>query len=410
MIAACGDDGPSQSDIDANTSPADAVPDAPLPPFMDAVELALDTSSPPFNPAHLITADFNRDGKEDFAILERQFDRLLVILNATPTGAGRPTLGQQIEAPLLLNPIRIAAADLNGDSKPDLVVTYGTTDPKVSVFMNSTPTMGITPRFENRVEVDTTLDGEIPAFGDINGDGAPDLVVGSFGNTPTPGKVTILLDTTAHGATAATFGSKVELTAGFGVNAIAIADFDDDGKQDIAVTNVVSDRVSVLRNTTTNASTPTFAPPIEVPTAMGPSGIVAVDLDLDGRRDLAVTARDANMVSRLINTTTASGSIAFATPTDRPVGGWPSSIAAGVHDRAQHHGHGEHHGFLPFIAAANDARDAITVLYGVSLSRYYDIPLTASARHVVVADFNNDGKDDVAAIASSAALTIALAR
>jgi hypothetical protein len=73
--------------------------------------------------------------------------------------------------------------------------------------------------------------------------------------------------------------------------AIVAADLDGDGDQDLAVANIASDNVTILRNNGSGK----FAQPASSPVAVGngPFAIVAADLDGDGDQDLAV----ANLIS-----------------------------------------------------------------------------------------------------------------
>jgi len=82
------------------------------------------------------------------------------------------------------------------------------------------------------------------AVGDFNGDGKPDLAV-TVGDT-----VSVLLNTTPRGATVASFAPQTTFAVGSNPAAIAVADFNGDGKPDIVVANARSNNVSVLLNTT----------------------------------------------------------------------------------------------------------------------------------------------------------------
>src|SRR5205823_14177241 len=82
------------------------------------------------------------------------------------------------------NPTSVAIADLNGDGRPDLVVTNGgqysvVRGHSVSVlFGNGDGTFG------SRSDLDV---GELPqsvVVADLNGDGRPDLAVGNAGPSP----------------------------------------------------------------------------------------------------------------------------------------------------------------------------------------------------------------------------------
>ena len=84
------------------------------------------------------------------------------------------------------------------------------------------------------------------AAADVNGDGKPDLIVTNYySNT-----VSVLLNTTAPGATTASFAAQTTFATGIHPRSVAVADVNGDGKPDLIVANVGSNTVSVLLNTT----------------------------------------------------------------------------------------------------------------------------------------------------------------
>src|SRR5262249_42056612 len=100
------------------------------------------------------------------------------------------------------------------------------------------------------------------AAGDFNGDGKPDLAVADWNSDA----VSVLLNTTAAGATTPTFNTHKEFTAGNMAKGVVVADFNGDGKPDLAVANAnvlpagSAASVSVFLDTTpTNASIPSFS-------------------------------------------------------------------------------------------------------------------------------------------------------
>lgn len=178
---------------------------------------------------------------------------------------------------------------------------------------------------------------------DFNGDGKADLAVTS----QTPAMFSILTNTAVSGATIASF-TRTDIATAPAPGRLAIADVDGDGKPDVAVANPGPGTVSVFLNTTpAGAATPTFAARSDVPAGAGAFAIAIADLDADGKPDLAVAnGAGADSMSVLLNTTaTGAATASFAAKVDYPIGPTPTSIVAGDLDGdgrpdlvASHHG------------------------------------------------------------------------
>lgn len=119
------------------------------------------------------------------------------------------------------------------------------------------------------------------ALADLNGDGRLDLVVANAES----GDVTVLLGD-GKGAFVAAAGSP--FPAGKSPNDIAIADFDGDGKPDLAFANHDTPYVTVLIGDGRGTFRPAPASPVTVQSRPHPHGIAAADFDGDGHVDFAV--------------------------------------------------------------------------------------------------------------------------
>ena len=138
------------------------------------------------------------------------------------------------------------------------------------------------------------------AIGDLNGDGRPDLVVANSGDTMgIAGNVAVLL-----GQPGGTFASPLVLTSG-GIcpTWVGIADFDGDGRPDVAVVNSGSHDVVGL----TNASTHPFRSPHGLLFDVQPSGPMAgqlvegTDNAFDGLNRLQVGGVDYAPAAQQLN-------------------------------------------------------------------------------------------------------------
>ncbi|HEX3746851.1 MAG TPA: FG-GAP-like repeat-containing protein [Bryobacteraceae bacterium] len=149
---------------------------------------------------------------------------------------------------------------------------------------------------------------------DFNGDGEIDLAVSNSGTPGTnPGGIAILL-----GAGNGTFGAPIAVSAGANPQTLVAADFNGDGKLDIAVGNYASGSssqgfpgpgtISVLSGNGNG----TFGVPVTYPTGEDQSGLpnslIALDLNGDGLPDLAAANRNDNSISTWINSNGKFGS------------------------------------------------------------------------------------------------------
>lgn len=131
------------------------------------------------------------------------------------------------------------------------------------------------------------------------------------------------------------FASYINLAPSTTPIAIEIADFDLDGKPDLATTNYGDNTISIFKNLTAlgNLTTSSFSTKTDFVTGSGPKGISAADLDGDGKLDLIVTNNltGANSISILRNIASAGiiNSSSFAGKVDFTTGNHPANVVVG---------------------------------------------------------------------------------
>jgi hypothetical protein len=282
-------------------------------------------------------------------------------------------------------PRSVATADFNGDGKPDIVVA-DQSNSNVSVFLDTTT--GNQPSFGARLDVDAGTTAFAVAVGDFNGDGRPDLAVAGAS------MVAVLLNTTSAGATTASFAPKVLFATGANPFGVAVGDFNGDGKVDLAIADLGADRVSILLNTTAmHASTPTFSARVDFVTPTHPSAVGVGDFNGDGIPDVAVTSDNSNVVAILLNTTATNAS----TPTFAAMAPFTTGVTVESVAIADINGDGK-----ADVVVADDSSMAISVLLNTtptngttpSFAAEVRFPTGANPLSVALADLNGDGEPD----------------
>ena len=139
-------------------------------------------------------------------------------------------------------PASLAVVDLNNDQSKEIIVTNNGSS-RISVYRNRA---GSTLNFANRVDL---YCNELPqdlALGDINGDSKVDILVANSNAS----NVSLYQNNTATSGTisATTIFSKVDMTVGLEPKGILVADFDNDGKPDVATLDLSSNQVTFKRN------------------------------------------------------------------------------------------------------------------------------------------------------------------
>jgi plastocyanin len=293
------------------------------------------------HPFTVVAGDFNNDGKLDLAVANRD-DNTVTILRGIGNGTFTP-IGMPIAG--FNGPNSIAVADFNHDGNLDLAVTNG-----------------------------------LDKLGSAS--------------------VTILL-----GNGNGTFGAGTTFAVGTYPQAVIAADFDGDGKMDLAlaiaplIMPVTSDNVKVLSGNGDG----TFVLRASLSTnALTPESLAAFDFNKDGKPDLAVVNSGGgslgNRISIFLNTSIGPGSISFGSATNYSAGLTPHGIVAGMFTNSQGSP-------TPGIAVPNAGTNTVGVFLADSVGNLAPVsgsPFTVgntgspSPLAIASADFNGDGYLDLA--------------
>jgi hypothetical protein len=268
-------------------------------------------------------------------------------------------------------PTAIAIADLNGDGKGDVVVANGMTTVSVLLGGAATPS-GLT------MPVDYTV-GMTPAalaIGDLDGDGALDVAVAEKG----AGGLAVLL-----GKGDGTLRLIGTTPTGAGADAVALADLDHDGLLDAVVANGSANTVSVLYGSGGGALAPKGGT-VPYPTGMVPDAIAIADFNSDGKLDLVI-GNESDMFATVL---LAKGGTGLFTPGPNFMGaGFVTSIVT-----ADFTGDGQPDlalsGELGFVIVAKALGNGGFQTVPSMVPSWFYVGAIAGA------DFNSDGKSDLA--------------
>lgn len=351
-------------------------------------------------PRGVAAADFNGDGAPDLAVASNTTSAVQVFANATAVGATSFTFGAPLSLTTGTGPVDVAAGDLDGDGRIDLVVSNGGAGANsVTVFRNVHVDGSAVLAFDAGTAFTTVNQPGRVEIGDVNDDGLPDLVATSrTGDT-----ISILVR--LPGAAIA-FASRVNIGGGNGADGLAIVDLNNDGKGEIVVAARDENSLRLYANATYPGGSPDFVVQGVTSFGTGMRDVVAADFNGDGRADLIGVASGADKLFVRFNTTPLPGLLpAFETGGSLTLHGLDTVRAAdingdGVPDLVIELGFND-----VGVALGKTLAGASTVNFGTP--EYFSVTTgTNTLRCVAVADFNGDGVVDIATHSRDATLRI----
>jgi hypothetical protein len=351
-----------------------------LPASSFAPTVSLNAGSVPWS---IVSGDFNLDGIPDLAIANQGGGNgNVTVLLGNGSGGFTEAPGSPFAVGADLR--AIVVGDFNDDGLPDLAVVGGIAPGIERVFVlvgHGTGSFDLSSTFQ----LPSDTDALSLALADFNGDGKADLAV-ALNNS---NQVAVLLGDGQGGFTGAP-GSP--FTTDLGPWFVAIGDFNADGFPDIAVANINTGNgndVTVLLGNGSGGFSPASGSPFQV--GVSPDAIAVADFNGDGVADLATVDTNSNDVTILLSD--GRGGFSQAPGSPFPTAILPFSIAAG-----DFNGDGN----VDLVTASgNGPVGQLSVFLGDGHGGFIPtsgapFALGMEPLSIVVGDFNSDGKADLA--------------
>ena len=236
------------------------------------------------NPSSIAVVDLTGSGFLDLVVANFAAGSVSVFMH----GASPGTYQTAVDVTTGGQPNQVVSADINGDGKPDLVLADASaTGGAIVLFQDpANPGKFLAPM---KLAVGANSAATV-AIGDLNGDGAPDIVAATSDANGNNGAIYVFYQ---NATTRGTFLAPVTFPAGAQPQAVRIADVNGDGLLDIVVANLDpgadgtgSAGVSVLLQDAAHPGS--FLAPVTYATQGDAIDVAVGDLNGDGKPDLVV--------------------------------------------------------------------------------------------------------------------------
>ena len=244
------------------------------------------------NPARMVAADLDRDGKADLAMVDWSGPTASVMF-----GDGTGQFGPRASYRTGRRPAGLTATDVDGDGKPDLATASASAAKSITVFINRGG-----GRFRRAGAYAAGREARSVVAGDVNQDGIVDLLSAHASRK----HLTVLLGRRAGGFRVA------HRYRGGGAYDLAVSDLNGDGKLDVVLADSDHNAISVHLG----RGDGTFTRARTYWSGWMPFGVAVADLNHDGKVDVAA----ANLEGVSMSVFLGAGDGSFGPRTRYPMG------------------------------------------------------------------------------------------
>jgi hypothetical protein len=335
------------------------------------------STSPYLSPRGITTTDVNVDGKADLVYTGYGTNVAQIL---TGRGDGGFSKGAAFFVSDVEQPEGLGTADFNHDGHLDLAIAHGGPGGLSLVYSIDDTTI----QFSRTVPGANDLN--LLATGDVNGDGWTDIAAGSTATS----RVAIYLG----GASGLAFTRTYAVDAG--PRGLVVADVTGDGRPDVITASRARSTVTVLRGDPAHAGM--FLPRLTFGAGAGSRAAAAADFDADGRLDIATGNQYAATATVLLNATSlqrpAYAFDVMTLPASADLDRYRLGLRSGRGFAAADFNRDGALDFVQHVRASNSV--AVVLVGGATVI----LPAPGTYAGHVVGDVNRDGNADVVSFAS----------